>query len=193
MSIGRLSHPISSLRMKCSVFNVSNLIFGFVIVLSFSFATAGQTARPSFGKYSVSVYRGETHFPAWARHIEGSEWRNEQNKLISNPLINFAGRYYIAVNSLGAGAWYFSMTDLRSGRDLSLLDRFATTENSPTLPNGNHFAVSLTYRPNSRLLKARFQQQDWAASSGPCYERYFVLARPGLRPVGAKRYRCIDE
>lgn len=125
--------------------------------------------------------------------MQGGEWRDKQSKLIDRPSVNFAGKYNIVAHSLGTGARYYTLTDLSTGRSLSLLDRFATTEASPKLPNGMHYLFLLGYRKSSHLLRVGFQQVDWVGKAGPCYERYFLLTEKKLLPVRAKRYRCTNE
>ena len=166
------------------------LIF-LVLLLVLPISALGQ--RPRFGEHPVSMYEGKLHFPKWCRHVQGTEWRDGQNKLVEPPSINFAGKYYVAGHSLGAGARYYTLTDLTSGRELSVLDRFATTEGSPELPNGMHYLVSLTSRQTSSLLRVRFQQENWAADSGQCFERYFLFRDKKLLAVGDRRYRCSNE
>ncbi|MGH9820092.1 MAG: hypothetical protein ACRD43_07960 [Pyrinomonadaceae bacterium] len=174
--------------------NIGQCKIGSVLLLLLSIlpvSTLGQ--RPRFNEHPINLYKGKLHLPTWARRVQGTEWRDQQNKLVEPPSINFAGKYYIAVHSLGAGARYYSLTDLASGRELSLLDKFATTESSPDLPNGMHYLMSLTRQRNSRLLKVRFQQETWAFESGPCHEQYFLFTGKKLLPIKAKRYPCTDE
>jgi len=149
--------------------------------------------RPRFSEYPISLYKGRFHLPKWARNVQGTEWRDEQNKLVEPPSINFAGKYYVGAHSLGTGVRYYSLTDLSTGRELSLLDSFATTEDSPAFTNGMHYLIILDSRETSRLLRVRFQQTNWGADFGPCHERYFLLTEKKLLSIAAKRYRCIDE
>src|SRR5437763_8013908 len=99
-------------------------------------ATFAQQALPRFEDYKAPVYRASAHPPKWIRH-NGNEWRDNLGKLVESPQINFAGKYFIAVHSCGTGCRYFTLTDLSSGRDLKVLDIFATAEPPPKTRDGH--------------------------------------------------------
>lgn len=149
--------------------------------------------RPRFNDSRVHAYQGKIHLPKWARHVQGTEWRDALGKGVGPPSVNFAGKYYIAGHSLGTGARYYTLTDLSTGRELSFLDKFATTEDSLQSSNGMHYLITLDSQRTSRLLRVRFQQITWGADLGSCHERYFLLNEEKLLAVGAKSYRCINE
>src|SRR5438128_1660159 len=85
-----------------------------------------QESLPRFEEYRVPLYRGAIHRPKWIHHGSTGEWRDRLEKLVDEPEINFAGKYFIAIHSCGTGCAYYTLTDLSSGRDLNLLDDFST-------------------------------------------------------------------
>jgi len=163
-----------------------------LLVVFFTISTFSQNKKPSFDDYPAKLYTGKIHRPTWMRIVNAGEWRDERNKLVESPSVNFAGRYHIAVHSLGTGARFYSITNLSSGRELKILDRFATTEQTPKSKNGQHYLKVLGNYANSRLLAVRYESNDPDQIAEACYERFFLLEQERLRSL-KKVYRCKNE
>lgn len=164
------------------------LIIASVLVLTTS--TIGQSRLPSFSNYPTVKYRGRVHKPKWIRQAKTGEWRDSLNKLVSQPHVNFAGKYFVSGHSLGTGARYYSMTDLSTGRELTLLDRFTTGEPTPKLRDGREFLTVIYVRPKSRLIVAQYLVDYMKNPDPECRERSFVFEARRLRPVTKVSYRC---
>ena len=151
---------------------------------------AAQTKLPQFSDYPVKVYRGKIYRPQWLYRGAGGEGRDSLNKLVDEPAVDFAGKYYVGTHSLGTGVRYYSLTDLSTGRELGALHRFATTEPIPTLRDGREFLTIIYTRPNSRLIVAQYLI-DYASTPTPeCRERSFLFQNGKVRPISKTIYRC---
>jgi hypothetical protein len=149
----------------------------------------GQTPV-RFEDYEVATYKGVVHRPKWIRRVAENEWRDELGKLVEPPEINFAGKYFVAVHSCGTGCRYYTMTDLSSGRELSLLKDFSSAEPAPTTRDGYPYATDLVTRANSKLLVAQFRVESPRGKE--CRERAFVLERGKITPVTNTRRSCTN-
>jgi len=143
---------------------------------------------PRFEDYEATVHRGHLVPPKWISHVKGDEWRDDFGKLVSEPEVNFAGKYFIAVHSCGTGCRYYSMTDLTNGRELNLLKSFATAEPMPKTNDGYPYLTELISRANSKLLLAQYHVT--LPSGEQCRERTFVLEGENLNPLTNTRRHC---
>ena len=146
-----------------------------------------QTA-PRFEDYEVVIYRGAIHKPKWVRRVADDEWRDGLGKLTEAPEINFAGKYFVSVHSCGTGCRYYTMTDLSSGRELSLLKDFGAAEPPPTTREGYRYVTDLVTRANSKLLVAQFRVDSPRGEE--CRERAFILEGEKIIPVTTTRRSC---
>jgi len=80
------------------------------------------------------------------------------------------------------------MTDLSSGRELELLEKFSSAEPAPTTREGYPYITDLVTRPNSKLLVAQFIVQS--PTGEQCRERAFVFEAGKLTPVTNTRGSC---
>jgi hypothetical protein len=149
-----------------------------------------QTKLPQFSDYPVKVYRGKIHKPKWLHRGSEGEWRDSQNKLVGDPVVAFAGRYHVGAHSLGAGARYYSLTDLSTGRESNALYRFATSEPIPRLRDRREFLTLIYTRPNSRLIVAQYLIDYTMTSIPECRERSFLFENGKIRPISKTIYRC---
>ena len=142
----------------------------------FSALTLHATAQsaPTFEDYKVAVYTGEMHWPKWTRRVGDNEWRDELDKLVEPPEINFAGKYFVAVHSCGTSCRYYTMTDLSSGRELNVLKNFG--------------AADLLTRANSRLLVAQYYVNS--SHGEECRERAFLFDGKLITPLTKTRRTC---
>jgi hypothetical protein len=164
----------------------------FIAALLFvSSAASAQAKRPRFEDFKVAVYRGKVHRPEWIKHERGNVWRDDLGKYVEPPEANFAGSYYVAGHSCGTGCRHYSLTDLRTGRELDILDAFAGGEPLPKTRDGHEYLTVLVYRRDSRLLIAQYNL-DPMSFGDKCRERRFVLERGKLKPVTPTANKCED-
>jgi hypothetical protein len=145
--------------------------------------------NPKFEDFAVPVYSGPLVPPKGVRHVSANEWRNAQGKLIEPMEINFAGRYWMVLNSCGTGCRYYALTDLSSGRNLDVLNAFDAAEPPPTTREGFLYTTDLIGRADSSMLVAQYQVETRDAGT-QCRERVFVFEAEKLRPITNTRRGC---
>jgi hypothetical protein len=162
-----------------------------ILILSILFggAFAQEAGLPRFEDYEVSPYREAIRPPKWIRHVGDDEWRDNLGKLVEPPEINFAGKYFVAVHSCGTGCRYYTLTDLSSGRDLDVLDMFATAEPPPKTREGHEYMTELFSRPYSKMLVAQYHV-ELRQGSQECRERAFLFEDGRLKPITSTRRGC---
>jgi hypothetical protein len=101
----------------------------------------------------------------------------------------FARKYYVVAHSCGTGCRYYTMTDLSSGRELDLLNAFASTEPLPKTSDGREYLTILYYRYNSKLLIAQYLV-DFDSEKEKCRERSFLFEGGKLKPITKIKYKC---
>jgi hypothetical protein len=144
------------------------------VILSLLLTFFAAQSAPKFEDYKVAVYSGAMHWPKWIRHVGNDEWRDELDKLVEPPEINFAGKYFVAVHSCGTGCRYYTMTDLSSGREIKLLKNFG--------------AADLLTRANSKLLVAQYHVNS--SRGEECRERAFLFDGKLITPLTNTRRTC---
>lgn len=161
-----------------------------VIWLIFSTLAAPLIAKPSprFDDYKVQVYSGQIHLPGWISHVGDDEWRDNLDKLVEPPKVNFAGKYFAAVHSCGTGCRYYTLTDLSDGRELNLLSDFTAAEPPPKTSEGYTYITDLVTRADSKLLIAQYHVD--LPRGEECRERAFVLEGEKITPVSNTRHSC---
>lgn len=159
-----------------------------ISILFASLATLSAQSSPSFEDYKVAVYTGTMHWPKWIRRISTDEWRDELNKFIEPPEVNFAGKYFVSVHSCGTGCRYYTMTDLSSGRELKLLKEFSAAEPLPKTRDGYPYLTDLLTRPNSKLLVAQYHVDSTRGEE--CRERAFIFEDEKITPLTNTRRTC---
>jgi hypothetical protein len=147
-------------------------------------------ALPRFEDYPAAPYRGPIHRPEWIRRGESDEWRDDLGKLVEDPSVNFAGRFFVCVHSCGTGCRYYTLTDLSTGRDLELLGMFATAEPAPKTRDGREYLTELFSRPDSRVLVAQYHIGLYRGEGEECRERVFLLEGLRLKPLTGTRRGC---
>ena len=160
-----------------------------ILAIFFAFAlhVTAQTA-PRLEDYTVAIYTGAIHQPKWIRHVGGDEWRDEFDKLVEPPVVNFAGKYFVSVHSCGTGCRYYTMTDLSSGRELNLLKDFGAAEPAPKTREGYTYVTDLLTRANSRLLVAQYHVNS--SNGEECRERAFLFDGKLITPLTNTRRTC---
>ncbi|MCM1512271.1 MAG: hypothetical protein NC112_04065 [Oxalobacter formigenes] len=191
--------------MTASSNKILNLfLFSFLAIAFFLAKTGNCQSRPLFEDYPVrEIYTGEFHLPddltkevandPITKTFEDITWRNEVGKRINSPEINFAGKYYLFINSLGTLAHYYRMIDLSTGKYVSNTDIFDSSEiHYMRTRRGYRCLTRLFTKPDSRLVLA--QCTDARLIDNPeCEARYFLLDNNRkFRPLTKKRYSCIE-
>lgn len=192
--------------MTISPNKILNLfLFSFLAVALLLAKTGNCQARPSFEDYPVKeIYTGKFHLPddlttettvdPIGKMFEDITWRNEFGKRINPPELNFAGKYYLFINSLGALAHYYRMIDLSTGKYVSNTNIFDSSETHyMRTKKGYRCLTSLFTKPDSRLVLARCID-DRLIDNPDCEIRYFLLDKNGkFRPLTKKRYACTEQ
>ena len=117
-------------------------------------------------------------------------WRDNREKAVGEPKVNFAGRYWVALHSCGAECRYYSMLDLSTGVESRALDMFSTTEPPSKTRDGNSYITSLETRAQSKLLIAHYHVTLNSSGAEECRERVFVLKKFSLIPVTKTKIGC---
>ena len=162
-----------------------------LIAMSLSSSRAADPG-PRFSDYPVPLYQGAIHPPGWIRQGTDGEIRDDLDKLVEPPEINFAGKYFIAVHSCGTSCRYYTLTDLSSGRDLETLSSFASAEPPPRTRDGHTYITILVHRPASRMLVAQYHV-ELKLGKEECRERVFLFDGQKLKPVTKTRYHCTES
>jgi hypothetical protein len=151
-------------------------------------ASSGSDVLPQFEDYGSPLYRGALHPPRWIHH-DGGEWRDDLDKLVGPPEVNFAGKYFLAVHSCGTGCRYYTLTDLSTGRDIPLPDELNTGDPPPRTAEGQEYWIELFSRPDSRMLIEQ-DHIDLGQQKEGCRERVFLLEGKKLRPLASIPRGC---
>jgi len=165
---------------------MAGVLAGLALILSCApLAAAGP---PRFEDFAVPLYDGTVHPPQWIRQAERL-WTDEHGKRVEAPVINFAGKYFIAAHSCGTGCRYYTMTDLSTGGESRLLEGFATAEPAPKTRDGREYLTVLFGRSGSRMLIVQYHI-DFGKEKEECRERVFLLEKDRLKPITGTRRGC---
>ena len=117
-----------------------------VLILAAPYTLIGQKkiAEHSFEEYSVPVYRGSIAKPNF-RSKPGSIRLRTRVREGMKEGVNFAGHYAIVGAGCGTGCSFAYLVDVKSGRIFDF-----------PLGGEENYSLETDYRPNSRLLKARW-------------------------------------
>jgi len=162
-----------------------------IVAIALFWLTSSLAGQPSprFEDYPARAYTGTIHQPKWIRQVTGTEWRDNVNKLVEPPEINYAGKYFVTVHSCGTDCRYYTMTDLSSGRELALLKDFSSGDRPAKTRDGYLYIADLESRGNSKMLVAHYLIRT--PRGEVCRERAFVLNNGRLTPVtGTRRSAC---
>jgi hypothetical protein len=162
-------------------FEVSTLSASLLILLTLSVPLLADVL-PQFEDYKVPLYRGTIHPPKWIHHGDSGEWRDRLDKLVEEPEINFAGKYFLAVHSCGTGCRYYTLTDLSTGRELNTMDDFATGDPAPKTRDGHDYLTELFSHPDSKMLVAQYHV-ELSLENKECRERVFLFEGGKVKPI----------
>src|SRR6185437_16974081 len=95
-------------------------------------ATAQVPVKPSrqfsFEQFYVPLYRGPLKIPEDVHKDAEGVWRDSSEKGVADLEVNFAGEYYLSAHSCGTSCRYYTLNDLRSGREFSDVSMFDAGE-----------------------------------------------------------------
>lgn len=167
-------------------------IAGCVLALSATLVVmaAPQDMSPaSADPYRVDVYKGPMYSLKGYVHDAKSGWRDEEGKTVEPPHVNFAGRFYVAAHSCGAGCRYYSMSDMKTGEEYSALRMFDSMDPPPRTKEGYPYMTELLTHAESRMFVARYHIDGLGKEL--CREKVFLLQQNNeLIPVGGTRMIC---
>jgi hypothetical protein len=156
------------------------VLFFATTVCTFSYAVDG-IALPKFSDYPAKIYQGELKLPTYYKKI-GDDWRDDIGKMVSAPVINFAGRYHIGIHSCGADCRYYTFSDLEKGSESDVLDMFSNQAGRPLkTADGRVYTTDLISRADSAMLVAQYHIEQSGALKEECRERIFSLANDGKK------------
>jgi hypothetical protein len=147
-----------------------------------------------FEQYPAKIYDGPIHMPTGLHKDDQGDWRDALEKWVAPPEVTFAGEYYLAVHSCGAMCRYYQLFNVRTGKEISQIDQFASAEEPPKTTDGHPCWTDLYSRPNSRLLIAEYNLDlDDADKPQVCRQQYFVLENGKLRAISRIFSFCTEE
>jgi hypothetical protein len=146
-----------------------------------------ETIDDDFSSYRVNIYSGNIKVPEYYKKTDDG-WRDDMGKLVDNPHVNFAGKYFIGRHSCGTECVYYSLSDLTTGKDSNYLDMFSSGGDTPTRTrDGRRYLAELRSKPGSRLLVARYHISASANRSAECKEKEFLLDESSDKIVPAPK------
>lgn len=144
-----------------------------------------QRIADSFEQYEVTVYYGSPAKPNFQSKRGSLKFRTQIREGISQG-VNFAGHYAIVVFGCGTNCSFGFLVDIKSGRIFDL-----------PLGGEKNYGLLLDYRPNSKLLKARWidamgdiEHGDDNWNDHPmCVHQEFVLNGSAFKLLHQTKYR----
>ena len=153
-----------------------------------------STRKFQFEQFPVEVYTGKMHIAARYHLEKDGVWRDRLNKWMATPEVTFAGAYFLSAHSCGAMCRYFEIVDVRNGKELSIMDRFAAAEEPPKTPDGHPYWTNLYARSGSRLLIAEYHlDMDDSNKQETCRQQYFVFKNRRLTQISEVFPFCTEE
>ena len=120
-------------------------------------------------------------------------WRDDSDKLVEDPEVNFAGDYYLAAHSCGTSCRYYTLDNLRSGREVKSVSMFDAAEPLPARKTGTYVPI-LFFKPDSRLLIVQYELDlSPPVEHNPCRQRYYVFENGRFRSLSKTLMSCTRE
>jgi hypothetical protein len=146
-------------------------------------------ARVDFDEWAANGNSGWSYDEVLAYfNVADGEWRDNLDRVVAPPEVNFAGRYFIAVHSCGTGCRYYTLTDLSSGLGLDFLRVFDAGQRAPKTRDGYPYVTDLITRANSKLLVAQYHVDLHGREE--CRERTFVFVGGKITAISKTRRAC---
>jgi hypothetical protein len=148
----------------------------------------------SFRQFPAEVYRGPLKIPRSVHQDSDGAWRDELNKWVAEPEVNFAGEYYLAGHSCGTCCRYYSLHNLHTGDALESISMFDAGDPPPETRDGHTYVPILFFRPDSRLLIVQYELDACTPKeTGQCRQRYFIFANGRFRAISQALPFCTGE
>jgi len=155
---------------------------------------AQERAAMTFDRFPVEIYRGHLKMPREFHRSSGGLWQDESGKPASQPRVNFAGEYYLAVHSCGTCCRYYTLNNLHTGVEVSEVRMFDAAEPSPVTRDGRSYVPVLIFQPGSKLLIVQYALDlCTAADKHECRERYFIFEKGHFRVISRTFRSCAHE
>lgn len=153
----------------------------FFAAVGCSASHAVDSILPKFSDYPAEVYSGKLKLPTYYKKM-GDVWRDDMGKMVSSPMINFAGKYHIGIHSCGVGCRYYTLSNLVNGSDSDALDMFSNDADRPQkTSDGRFYITDLIGRAGSVMLVAQYHIEQSGALKEECRERIFYLTDDGRK------------
>jgi|GEM_PF-1302995 len=151
--------------------------FAFALLLPIQ-SYADSHVPQKFSDYPTHIYTGDLVIPAYLKK-DGEVWRDDMGKVVSPPVINTAGRFYMTPHSCGTSCRYYTLNDLSNGEESQALVRFSNDGATPRkTKDGRDIVIDITTRPDSSLILVRYYI-DRPDSPPECKASYFALNSSG--------------
>jgi hypothetical protein len=166
----------------------------FCLVASPGCGAQDHLRQYQFEQYPAKLYDGPIKIPEGLHQDEDGAWRDALEKWVADPEVTFAGEYYLAGHSCGAGCRYYELTNLRTGTQSKDIAQFNATEERPRTPDGHPYLTILFSRPNSRLLIAKYLLDfDDPQKAETCRQQYFLFENRKLRAISKVFSFCTED
>jgi hypothetical protein len=104
--------------------------------------------------------------------------------------VNFAGEYYLSGHSCGTCCRYYTLNNLRTGREVDAIRMFDAGDTPPRTKDGHTYVPILFFKPESRLL---IVQYNLDLCGNLCRQRYFVFEDGHFRAISKTLQSCTHE
>jgi hypothetical protein len=171
-------------------------IIGCAVFLAFLRPLAAQKdgREPQFNQFPVDVYHGHNKIPREFHKDKDGLWLDESGKPASAPRVNFAGEYYLAAHSCGTCCRYYTLSNLRTGGEISQISMFDAGEPTPTTKDGHTYIPILFFKPDSRLLIVQYEfDLCTPVEHNKCRQRDFVFEDGHFRSLSKTLQPCTRE
>lgn len=155
---------------------------------------AQERGAITFDQFPVEIYRGDVKIPREFHRSSDGLWQDESGKPASRPRVNFAGEYYLAAHSCGTCCRYYTLSNLRTGGEVSGISMFDAADPSPVTRDGRTYVPILFFKPGSKLLLVQYEL-DLCTPEGKneCRERYFILENGHFKAISRTLRSCTRE
>jgi hypothetical protein len=164
------------------------------IILLCAEAALCQQRQFQFDQFPATVYRGQIQVPPGVARHTASGWIDEGLRSVLDPEVNFAGEYWLLAHSCGTYCRWYSLSNLRTGKEIRDISQFATAEPTPMTKDGIPYLTILYSQPNSRLLIAEYHLNfDVPNQQETCRQRYFLLDAGKINPISKTFPFCTED
>jgi hypothetical protein len=147
-----------------------------------------------FDQFPVNTYQGHLKIPRWFHGQPGGMGYDERGKLADWPHVTFAGEYYLAVHSCGTCCGYYTLNNLRTGREVTQIGMFDAGDTPPVTKDGHTYLPYLIFKPDSKLLIVQYELDLCTQTeNNQCRQRYFVFKDGKITAISKTFPSCTKE